>query len=161
VREYGGNYLAAAFARLDQMEHWAKAVRAEIDRRVLNKGEKFDGIKVVAGKKGRRAWVSETRADLFVKTKVPAPVAALLYKRVLLTPAQAEKALKTSPTTWARLQALITQADGKPAVVPTSDSRAAISHKALVDEFDDLTAEEQPAPIHRGVSAGRDQHPFR
>lgn len=161
VREYGGNYLAAAYQRLDQIEHWGKCVRAEIDRRVLLKGETFDGIKVVAGKKGRRAWANPAKAEAFVQTKVPGPVAALLYKRVLLTPAQAEKALKTSPHTWARLQPLISQADGKPAVVSTSDSRRSISYKALVNDFEDLTAEEQPEPMHRGVSSGRDRHPFR
>lgn len=160
VREYGGNYLAAAFTRLGQIETWSKAVRAEIDRRVLNKGEKFDGVKVVAGKKGRRAWTAEGEVELFVKTRVPTPIATMLYKRELMSPAQMEKVLKSSPVTWAKLQPYIDQADGKPAVVPISDTRQAISHKSLREEFTDLDAEEQAAPA-RGVRAAPAQHPFR
>ena len=160
VREYGGNYLAAAYAKLDAIEDWSKAVRAEIDRRVLLKGEKFDGIKVVAGKKGRRVFKDQGEIEHYVRTAVPGPVRELLYDLKLKTPAQMEKALKTSPLTWARLQPFITQEEGKPAVVPTSDKRPAISHKTLAEEFDDLTAEEQPAQS-KGSRAGPDRHPFR
>lgn len=161
VRDYGSNYLAAAYARLDQIEVWSKGVRAEIDRRVLIKGEKFDGVKVVAGKKGRREWTDKGAAEALART-MPKPLQDLVFERKLKTPTQiVDKALKTSPVFAARFAALIDQREGKPAVVPLSDHRPAISHKALDDEFENLDeADEQPAPS-RGISAGRDRHPFR
>ncbi|CAB4198805.1 Protein of unknown function DUF2800 [uncultured Caudovirales phage] len=160
VRSYGGNYLAAAYARLDQIEHWGKSVRAEIDRRVLLKGEKFDGIKVVAGKKGARKWTDKGEAEALARTLPPA-IKELVYERKLKTPAQLmDKALKSSPATLVRFSRLVTQDEGKPAVVPASDARKAISHKALIDDFDDLDAEEQAAPS-RGVSTAHERHPFR
>lgn len=159
AREYGGNYLAAAYLRLDLIDGWMKAVRAEIDRRVLIKGERFDVCKVVPGKRGARQYADQGEAEAVVR-RLPEPVRKLLYKQTLLTPTQAEKALKNCPDAWTKLQPLIVQSEGKPAVVPLSDRRAAMSHKALVHDFEDLTAEEQPAP-RLGAPAGRDRHPFR
>jgi hypothetical protein len=106
-------------------------VRAEIDRRVLLKGESFEGVKVVAGKKGRRTWIAnQAEAEAYAMSRPP-PIRELLYDRKLKTPAQLEKALKTSPATWAaKLQKFITQAEGKPAVVRTTDQARAISHQS-------------------------------
>lgn len=159
VREYGGNYLAAAYAKLGAIESWMKAVRAEIDRRVLLKGEKFDGIKVVAGKKGRRVFTDEGAVQALARG-LPAPIQALMFDRKLKTPAQLEKALKTSPLTWAKLQAFIDQAEGRPAVVPASDPRPAMSHKSVAEDFEDLDAQEHPVAA-KGSAARSDRHPFR
>lgn len=158
VAEYGANYLTMAFERLEAVEQWSKAVRAEIDRRVLIKGESFPGVKVVAGKRGARKWTDETDVLLHVKAKVPNEHHPLLFKQDLKTPTQLEKALKNNPDTWQALQAFITQDEGKPAVVPESDTRAAVQHKALAHEFEDLT--QQPAADGRAV-VRTDPHPFR
>lgn len=160
IRSYGGNYLAHAYAQIGAIEAWIKGVLAEIDRRVLLKGEKIPGVKVVPGKKGSRAFKDAPAAEAYIKSQIPAAVRSLLFKEAMLTPTQMEKALKkTHPAYWVLLQPLIHQAEGKPAVVPESDPRAAMSHKARIDEFDDLT-EEQPAP-ETGARAGAERHPFR
>lgn len=158
VADYGANYLTMAFERLGLVEQWVKAVRAEIERRVLIKGESFPGVKVVHGRRGSRRWVDETDALIHVKTKVPAAHRDLFFKAVMLTPTQLEKALKNNPETWTALQPLITQDEGKPSVAPASDDRPAVSHRSLAEEFEDLT--EQPA-AGRGGTAGHVTHPFR
>lgn len=159
VHEYGGNYLAHAYSILPLLEIFAKAVRAEIARRVLVKGERIEGVKVVAGKKGAREFIDEAEVEAFILTKVPQAIRQLLFKRKMLTPTQMGEALKHHPVYWAMLQKHITSPSGKPAVVPLSDRRKAISHTALKDDFDDLTAEDEPAPF--GVGAGHEAHPFR
>lgn len=161
VREYGGNYLAAAFDRLELIEDWMKAIRAEIERRVLIKGEKIAGVKVVQGRQGRRAWTSQGEVELFVQG-LPGPLRELMYERKIKNPAQAEKSLKTSPMTWAKLQPLIDRAEGRKSVAPLSDKRAAVSHKAKAEEFEDLTAEDDETPAQRkGPARAVTAHPFR
>lgn len=162
VREYGANYLAAAFARLPLIEDWMKAVRAEIDNRVLNRGEKFDGLKVVAGKKGPRSWTDKGRAEALAMSLPPA-LKALAFKQELKTPAQImDKAFKTSPSTAAKFARLIEQKDGKKAVVPISDARKPVANRALAEDFDDLTEEDVDNMPSVGVRSGyRDPHPFR
>lgn len=160
VSDSGHNYLVMAYAKLDMIDAWAKAILAEIDRRILIKGEKFPGLKVVAGKKGKREWIDPADVEAYVRRSVPAAIRPLLFKEVLLTYPQAEKALKTSPKTLAGLHAFMTQKEGKPSVAVTNDPRPAISHQSMRDQFDDLDAEEQPAP-RRGEGAGRAAHPFR
>lgn len=158
VAEYGANFLAFAASRLAAIDEWTKAVRAEIDRRVLIKGEKIDGFKVVAGKRGARKWTDETDVLMHIQAKVPKEHHPLLFKQDLKTPTQLEKALKNNPDTWQGLQAFITQDEGKPSVVPETDTRAAIQHKALAHDFEDLT--QQPAADGR-AAVRTEQHPFR
>jgi hypothetical protein len=129
-------------------------VLAEIDRRVLLKGESFPGVKVVAGKKGNKAWIDEGAAEAWAREKAP----NMLFRTELITPTQAmDKLKKQDPALLVELASLYTQAEGKPAVVPESDSRPAISHRAQVDDFADET---QPAVT--GAAAGQaPKHPFR
>lgn len=158
ARSSGANYLTAAYAKFGLIETWMKAIRAELDHRILNKGEKFDGLKVVQGKMGNRKYSDMGEVEALVRT-LPKPIQELMFARTLKTPAQMEKALKTSPTTWARLNAFIVRSEGAPSVVPTDDRRKPISHQALRDQFEDLT-QEQPEPGRRAAS-GQERHPFR
>jgi hypothetical protein len=152
VRTYGDNFMPYAASQLAQVELWAKGVRAEIDRRVLLEGRHVDGFKVVAGKRGDRKFEDPGRAEAILRAaRVPDEA---IYSTKLKTPTQLEKALKAQPI-WLQVAPLITQADGKPAVVPTSDPRPAIAHKAVVDDFEDETDAEGAAAV---IST---PHPFR
>ncbi len=115
---------------------WIKAQRAEIERRLFE-GEALADWKVVAGKKGNRAWSSKDEAETLLKgfrLKTEE-----MYDFTVISPTTAEKLSKAGtigPRQWAKAQDLITQAEGKPSVAPASDKRPGISVAATADDFD-------------------------
>lgn len=135
-------WLAAALAKVDLIEDWCKAVRAEAERRLLA-GELVPGWKLVQGKKGARQWqdakvAEETLKAMRVKLED-------MYELKLISPTTAEKLHKAGaigPRQWSRLQDLIVQNEGKPHVAPESDSRPALVVTPVAEEFTDLTADD-------------------
>lgn len=134
--DYVPDFLAACMSKADLIEDWLKAVRAEVERRLLAGGE-VPGYKVVQGRQGARAWRDETAAEALLKgfrLKVED-----MYKMSVISPTQAEKVLAESPKRWAKAQELITRADGKLSVAPLSDKRPAIQVKPVTEDFTDLS----------------------
>lgn len=130
-------WLAACLAKVDLIEDWCKAVRAEAERR-LCEGEPVPGWKLVAGKRTARAWADEKQAEDVMRKQMRLPVEKA-YNLKLITPPQAEKLAKAGdigPRQWPKLQALITQGEGKPHVAPESDPRPAITVAATPEDFD-------------------------
>lgn len=128
--------LGTLVSRSDLIESVTREWRAEGKRR-LEAGMVIPGWKLVMGKKGNRKFGSEEKAEAVMKA------ARLksdeMYSKKLITPTVAAKLLeKPKPKVWAKLLALITQADGAPAMAPESDK-----HPALViakeDQFKDVT----------------------
>lgn len=136
------NWLAVCLEKVDLIEDWCKAVRAEAERRLLA-GEKVPGFKVVAGKKGARQWRDAKEAEETLKTmRVKLED---MYDFKLISPTSAEKLAKAGtigPRQWPKLQGLITQNDGKPHVAPDSDSRPALVVTPVVEDFSDVTADD-------------------
>lgn len=129
------DWIAACLNKVDLIEDWCKSVRAEADHRLLN-GKPVPGYKVVAGKKGHRAWTNAGEVEeLFKSMRLKTEE---MYSLKLITPTAAEKLAKAKtigPRQWPKLQALITQADGKPHVAPDSDPRPALDLKPVTDDF--------------------------
>ena len=128
------DWLASAMSRVDMIESWCKAIRAETERRIFA-GEEVPGYKLVEGRKGDRKWgdpaaVEEALRSMRVRQDVS-------HKFTLISPAQAEKVFKNTPKRWARLAEHITRADGKPSVAPVTDKRATLSAAATAADFDD------------------------
>lgn len=139
-------YLSDAMAKVDLIEDWCKAIRAEVERRLFA-GDEVPGFKLVEGKRGNRAWSSAEAAVEAMKSMRLKHED--MYSYSLKGPAPMEKLLKKeSPRRWATLQALIVQPEGKPHVAPVSDGRPALSITPTADDFDD-------------VSEGSSAHPFR
>lgn len=134
-------WLSAALGKVDLIEDWCKAVRAEAERRLLA-GEPVPGYKLVQGKKGARQWrdakaVEETLKAIGVNLED-------MYDMKLISPTTAEKLVKAGvigPHQWSRLQGLITQSEGKPHVAPLSDPRPALEVKPVAEDFTDLTSD--------------------
>lgn len=132
--------LATLMDAADMIEGFAKAVRAEVERRLLA-GKFTDArYKLVEGRQGARSWINEAEAEAELKKqrlKVDQ-----MYDFKLISPTTAEKLLKeTNPRKWKKLQPLITRSDGKPSVAPASDKRPALS-MAIAEQFEELPAEE-------------------
>lgn len=132
-------WLAACLAKVDLIEDWCKAVRAEAERRLLA-GEEVPGYKLVQGKKGNRQWSDEKSAEQMLKTfRVKLEQ---MYDMKLISPTSAEKLAKAEvigKRQWPKLLELITQSAGKPHVAPASDPRPALEVKPVVDDFENLT----------------------
>lgn len=131
--------LDALFPLLDHVANWAKDVRGEIDWRALTGEHTFTTCKVVAGKKGNRAWADEVQAEEMLKTMRLKHDQMYQYK--VITPTTAEKLAKTGdigPRQWPKLQSLITQKDGAPTVVSIDDKRPALEVKPIASEFKSL-----------------------
>jgi len=131
--------LARIMANADMIEKWVKAVRAEVERRLLA-GEPVPGYKLVQGKKGNRQWADPDAAEETLKSMRIKHDQMYDYK--LASPTSIEKLAKAGdvgPRQWAKIQDLITQSEGQPSVAPESDKRPALVTSATASDFDDVT----------------------
>ncbi|CDL86299.1 DUF2800 domain-containing protein [Xenorhabdus cabanillasii] len=136
VTHYDNQTLADKYAQVDFIESWCKAVRVRVNDE-LNAGHPVPGFKLVGGKQGNRAWGVEADAEAMLKGfKLKQDQ---MYTKKLISPTQAEKVLKKDyPKKWAKLETLITRADGKPTVVSESDPRPALDINPIND-FDNVS----------------------
>lgn len=134
--------LASHMRAVDLVEKWCSAVRAEVERRLVE-GKPVDGFKLVAGKKGARAWADKEAAEAALKSMRLKD--ADMYDYSLISPTTAEKlakAGKLGDRQWKKLcDDHITQTQGKPSVAPVSDKRPAISVAVTADDFATLPDE--------------------
>jgi hypothetical protein len=134
-------WLSVVLAKADLIEDWVKAVRAAVESKLLA-GEEVPGWKVVQGKKGNRKWADPTEVETTFKSmrlKVEE-----MYDFKLISPTSAEKLHKAKVIgvkQWPKLQALITQHEGKPHVAPDSDSRPALTLTPVADDFTDVSVD--------------------
>lgn len=131
--EVGDNYLSMAMDKVGLVEDWCKAIRAEVERRLLQ-GIKVPGYKLVEGKQGNRQWVDSAQAEAALKgLKLKSDD---IFEKKIISPTAAEKLLKKTPEKWDQLQSLITRNSGKPSVAPAADKRPELAiHTATADEF--------------------------
>ena len=131
--------LAVAMSKADLIEAWIKAIRAEVESRLLA-GDAVPGYKVVQGKRGNRAWTSKEEAEAALKAmRIKHDE---MYDYSVISPTRAEQLAKAKvigERQWPKLQQLITQSEGKPSVAPESDKRPALVMSAVAAEFDDVT----------------------
>lgn len=121
----GDNYLAIAMSKVELVEQWCKAVRAEVFR-LLADGKPVEGFKLVAGRAGNRAWTDEAQVEDLLKKSFRIKVDDM-YDMKLISPAKAEKLLKPTPKRWEKVNAFVTRADGKPSVAPATDPRPSLA----------------------------------
>lgn len=136
--ETSDNYLPIAMSKVDMVEQWCKAVRAETERRLLA-GQPVTGYKLVQGRAGNRDWKDPKAVEEMMK-KTFRLRDDQVYDFKLISPTKAEKAFKENPKRWANLQEQIVRSEGKPSVAPATDKRPAMDIKPVMDDFRDLTA---------------------
>lgn len=131
--------LSRAMARVELVEQWCKAIRAEVERRLLA-GEPVAGFKLVEGRRGNRAWTDEEAVEkLFKSFRFKKEE---MYDFKLISPTKAEKLLKKNPGRWEKVEALTSRAEGKPSVASVTDRREAIpASNSAEDVLRRLTAD--------------------
>lgn len=112
------------------IEGWLSSVENTVRER-LEAGDSFDGFKLVEGRSLRK-WSNENAAAEALTEVLGADVA---FKSTLISPAQAEKALKKDQRSM--LDDLVIKPAGKPTLVPESDKRPAIN--LTEGDFEDVT----------------------
>lgn len=136
IAETDDGHLAVLMESVDLIEGWCKAVRAEVERRLLA-GTAVPGYKLVQGRQGNRAWSDVEAAEALMKTfRLKREE---MYDFVLISPTTADKLAASEAIgkkQWPKLEALITRADGKPSVAPASDKRPALLPKFGADDFE-------------------------
>lgn len=68
-----------------------------------------------------------------------------MYDYSVISPTSAEKLAKAEvigKRQWPKVQALITQSEGRPSVAPESDKRPALVMSAVANDFEDVTADD-------------------
>ncbi len=120
-----GDQISMILARSSLIAAWLKAVDAEAIRRM---GEQQDvpGYKLVAGKRGNRAWTPDAEEQIVaVLTGNYALAKESVYKMEMLSPTQVLKLpeVKANP---GLLDAFISQAEGGVSLAPVSDKRPAL-----------------------------------
>lgn len=120
----------------DLIEGWVKAVRAEMERRLLA-GIDMPDHKLVQGRQGNRAWTSDEFVEEMLRNQFRLTVEEA-YSLKLISPTKAEDLLaKEHPKQWKKLQPYIARSPGVPSVAPKTDKRPAISIKPVADDFDE------------------------
>lgn len=144
--------LGEAYRLVPLVSTWLKAV-GERMYAALSSGQRIaraDGLayKLVAGKKGARAWTDAAEAEATLKKM--RLKREQMYTESLISPTMAEKLAKVpkakkgetpppaalGPTQWNKLQTLITQDEGKPSIVLETDPRPPTA--TALDGFGDV-----------------------
>ncbi len=142
VVDQGPELLGRCMAKVDLIESWCKAVRAEVERNLLQ-GVPVPGYKLVEGRRGARKWANEAEAETLLKSmrlKLEE-----MYDLSLISPTTAEKLQKAGtigPRQWLKITAMVTQSEGKASVAPASDKRPALTMVATLSEFADEVVED-------------------
>jgi hypothetical protein len=140
IQPTSAEWLAAALGKVDLIEGWCAAVRAEVERRLLA-GQVVPGYKVVAGRMGARSWADPVAAEDLLRKQFRLPVEKV-YDLKLISPTTAEKLAKAGdigPRQWKIAEAQITRRDGKPHVAPVTDKRPALAIVPVAGDFDTAT----------------------
>lgn len=143
------NLLASYYLRIPLIQAWCKAVSEAVFQGVKTGTiGAAQGLKMVAGKKGSRAWISPAVVEEMLKSMKLRQDE--MYSFSLISPAQAEKVLAENPRKWNKLQAQIVQREGGPSVVHVSDKRPAISLAPSAEGFEvveEPAAQESTPPV--------------
>lgn len=128
----GDNYLSMAMAKVGLVEDWCKAIRAEVERRLLA-GKSVEGFKLVEGKRGNRKWSDAKAVEGLLKSFRMRQDE--MYALKLISPTAAEKLFKSNPKRWAKVQEHVVQDAGKPSVAFATDKRQAIAVQPVGEDF--------------------------
>lgn len=119
------------------LREWCKAVEAEARARLLE-GEEVDGFKTVEGRRGNRTW-GDPKAARRLLESWGLDETELYTEPVMISPAQAEKAVKARTPDRGEFAARKKELDGTiqegapgaPTVVPEEDSRPALDRGGM------------------------------
>jgi hypothetical protein len=153
-REVPGQLLGAMYGKLAMIQKWCEDLGMRVFNELLNGNpvvnEQGLSYKLVAGKKGPRAWTDDEAAEAMLKNMRLRQDE--MYDFKLISPTTAEKLAKVKPAKkgqepvkpiigerqWNKLQTLIGQSDPKASIALESDPRPALP--PLTSGFEDTSS---------------------
>lgn len=91
----------------------------------LMRGERVEGLKLVAGRPGNRSWSDVKAVEEFIANR-GAGIEDCMYKKALISPTEAEKELAEDFfDAWAQLSEHVTRKPGQPSITTADDKRPA------------------------------------
>lgn len=132
------NLLASYYLKLDLIRKWCDAVESKAYALATagQIGEK-QGLKMVAGKDGNRAWKDAAVVEeLFKEMRLPKDQ---MYDHKLISPTTAEKLLAENPRKWKKVEAQIERKKGGLKLVHISAKGDPVSVGPNSDGFDDVS----------------------
>lgn len=132
---FGPDALAKLYSQTKLIRKWCDAVDAKVVEMAMS-GEigEAQGLKVVAGKDGNRAWVDPAVVEAEMKSMRLKQDQMYDYK--LISPTTAEKVLADNPRKWKKISEMIYRPPGGKVVVTLDDKRPAINVKPTTEGFD-------------------------
>lgn len=136
-------HLGEVYSQLGIIKLWTEAIDARA-LKTMSEGIPVPGLKLIEGRKGKREWGNDEEAVALLKDQFRYKN-EVVYTAKVISPTQAETLIKKAkPRQWAKLEKIITRADGKPKVVLEDDPRPALILNPEND-FDDVDAAEAAA----------------
>lgn len=127
----------AIYPQIPVVRMFLDAVEARIADEIAG-GATFSNAKLVYGRPGNRAWSDPDAVERILQSSL-AIGNEDIYKKTLVSPAQAEKLLKKNPEEFKRLEEYIAQKEPQPTLAPANDKRPAIEPLAFKNtNIDDL-----------------------
>lgn len=123
----GDDYLVTMVARAKAIRSWLSDAEEYLEGRLLA-GEQIDGVKLVDGREGNRAWTNSGEAETFLKGQGLKQEERCNFE--LKSPAQIEKIIAAklkSTRTKNRFEQLITRSSAKKKLAIDSDKRDAVA----------------------------------
>lgn len=136
--EISAEKLAELMRASDLIEAYAKAIRAEAERRLLA-GDQVPGYYLGVGRQGNRKWQDEEVA-LEELTKSGRLKVAEATEAKVISPTTAEKVLKSRPKIWSKIAPLITRSPGGPSVCRDGDKNPVYKIASSTGDFENLDA---------------------
>jgi hypothetical protein len=155
------NGLAAALFVVPMLEDFAKAVRAEVERRLLLDDKAVPGFGLELGRKGARKFKDEAAAEILMRKNWRLTMEDC-YDMKLKTPTALEKLSKPTKVDdgtgkpvvvkpvigirrWAQLSEMIVQAPPKPSVKPLKDIKTPyVPTQLAADDFSTVADSDKP-----------------
>lgn len=139
-KEFTPVELSRAMDACGLIEDWIKAVRAEVERRLLA-GQSVEGWGLELGRQGARKWTDEGSVEQYLSKTVRLNVREMCEVE-LKSPTQLEKLTKPGKDgksvigqrQWAVLERFIGRADARPSVKPAAQIKQPYVVKPLSDD---------------------------